>query len=269
MDPKRLTKDLLSGKLPARAEVVALLESGTALLASEPNIVETTSSPKRRFNIVGGEWLMVEGGGEAPTSSFIDGEIPVSCLTHLILIFSLDVQQLPLNSTRIHSPPDIHGQYFDLTGGVISKCGEPSATNGYLFNGDFVDRGSWGVECFLTLLSWKLAFPTDVYLTRGNHESEAMTSRYGFREECIFKYDSEIYKLFLRAFCALPLGLVLDSKVLALHGGLFSSDGVTLKDLNKVNRFQEPPHTRGSLMMEVTQSQIVFLAKSIQKSVRI
>jgi hypothetical protein len=93
--------------------------------------------------------------------------------------------------------PDIHGQFWDLTGGVLAKCGEPSPENGYLFNvrveysifcvlvftpphrrtnpptfhifqGDFVDRGSWGVECFLTLLSWKLKYPKDVFMTRGS-----------------------------------------------------------------------------------------------------
>ncbi len=104
---------------------------------------------------------------------------------------------------------DIHGQFFDLVGGIFATCGEPGPENAFLFNGDFVDRGNWGVECFLTLLSWKLKYPTHFFLTRGtvrnppppcpytrksqpslrratgNHESEAMTSRYGFREECV------------------------------------------------------------------------------------
>jgi hypothetical protein len=62
----------------------------------------------------------------------------------------------------------------------------------------------------------------------------------------------QMYHLFLRAFRALPLGLVLDSRVLVLHGGLFSKDGVTLEDLNTINRFREPGHDRGDLMMEVS-----------------
>jgi hypothetical protein len=66
----------------------------------------------------------------------------------------------------------------------------------------------------------------------------------------------EMYQLFLRAFCALPLGLVLDSKVLAIHGGLFSKDGVTLKDINAIDRFHEPGHDRGDLMMEVRPSSL-------------
>ena len=34
--------------------------------------------------------------------------------------------------------------------------GNPAEDNFFLFNGDFVDRGSYGVECFLALLCWKL-----------------------------------------------------------------------------------------------------------------
>lgn len=40
---------------------------------------------------------------------------------------------------------DIHGQLSDLVH-LMNHNGLPSATNKYIFNGDFVDRGFQGVE---------------------------------------------------------------------------------------------------------------------------
>lgn len=39
----------------------------------------------------------------------------------------------------------------------------------------------------------------------------------------------------------MPLGYILNKKVLVLHGGLPSRDGVKLDELKKIDRFREPP----------------------------
>jgi hypothetical protein len=41
-----------------------------------------------------------------------------------------------------------------------------------------------------------------------------------------------------KVFNALPLAMCLNGRVLVLHGGLFSQDGVTLDDIRKVDRFK-------------------------------
>ena len=64
--------------------------------------------------------------------------------------------------------------------------GLPSADNPYLFNGDFVDRGSFSVEVIFTLLGWQVLEPACMHLSRGNHESHSMNKMYGFDGEVCF-----------------------------------------------------------------------------------
>jgi serine/threonine-protein phosphatase 5 len=77
---------------------------------------------------------------------------------------------------------DIHGQYYDLLN-IFSINGLPSDTNPCLFNGDYVDRGSFSVEVILLLFAFKLLYPRHVFLNRGNHETQNMNKVYGFEGE--------------------------------------------------------------------------------------
>jgi serine/threonine-protein phosphatase 5 len=61
---------------------------------------------------------------------------------------------------------DIHGQYYDLLN-IWDMNGYPSEEKPYLFNGDFVDRGSFSVEVILALLVWKVRYPNSMFLVRG------------------------------------------------------------------------------------------------------
>ena len=137
---------------------------------------------------------------------------------------------------------DIHGQFYDLLK-IFDVCGYPSETNPYLFNGDFVDRGSFSVECIITLLCFKLLYPKHFYLARGNHESRNLNKVYGFEQEVISKYDSTVYESFIRLFYSLSLAHCINHEILIVHGGLFSKDGVTLEDIRKIKRFREVPES--------------------------
>eukprot|EP00164_Ancoracysta_twista_P006672 GFYU01009329.1.p1 GENE.GFYU01009329.1~~GFYU01009329.1.p1 ORF type:complete len:491 (-),score=135.40 GFYU01009329.1:512-1984(-) len=135
---------------------------------------------------------------------------------------------------------DVHGQFYDLMN-IFELNGLPSDENPYLFNGDFVDRGSWSVEVILTLLAFKVVYPTGLYMTRGNHESNNMNKMYGFEGEVKAKYEEQMMGVFEWLFCLLPLAFVLEKKVFVCHGGLFSKDGVTLDDIEKIDRNRQPP----------------------------
>lgn len=133
---------------------------------------------------------------------------------------------------------DVHGQYYDLLK-LLSVGGSPDATK-YLFLGDFVDRGAFSVECLLLLLSLKIRFKDSIFLLRGNHECRQMTAAFNFRAEVLDKYDQDVYNLIMDLFDCLPISAIINGKFIALHGGI-SPDLKTLSDLNKMDRFKEPP----------------------------
>jgi serine/threonine-protein phosphatase 5 len=138
---------------------------------------------------------------------------------------------------------DTHGQFYDLCN-IFNIGGLPSSTNPYLFNGDFVDRGSFSFEVVMVLLAWKLANPSCIHLTRGNHESSIMNKMYGFEGEVKHKMkDDRIMNLFKSVFNSIPLAAVVGGKVFVVHGGLSTQRGVTLADIRALNRDREPPST--------------------------
>ena len=90
---------------------------------------------------------------------------------------------------------DIHGQYYDLVN-IFKINGNPSEENPYLFNGDFIDRGSFSVEVIILMLAWKVCFPQHFFMSRGNHEAKQLNKMYGFEGEVKAKYDVKTYDLF-------------------------------------------------------------------------
>lgn len=145
---------------------------------------------------------------------------------------------------------DTHGQFFDLLE-IFRLNGYPTASHYYLFNGDFVDRGSWSTEIALLLYAYKWLYPNAFFLNRGNHETDDMNRVYGFEGECKAKYTDRVFKLFSESFSALPLATLIGNKYLTLHGGLFSDDKISLDDIRKLNRHQQRQPGQQGLMMEM------------------
>jgi serine/threonine-protein phosphatase 5 len=150
----------------------------------------------------------------------------------------------PPGAPHVNVCGDTHGQLYD-TLNVFKLAGAPSPTNPFVFNGDFVDRGSFSVENVLMLFAWKLLLPDSVHLTRGNHETRNMNLMYGFSGEVKAKYDAQTMDLFAEVFQAIPLAVCVDRRVLILHGGLFQQDGVKLDEIARIDRFREPPEGGG------------------------
>lgn len=124
---------------------------------------------------------------------------------------------------------DLHGQLHDVLF-LLRDAGFPADNRFFVFNGDYVDRGAWGLETFLLLLAWKVFMPHRVYLLRGNHESKYCTSVYGFEQEVLTKYGGSgkhVYRKCLGCFEGLPLASIIARRVYTAHGGLFRGTAVT------------------------------------------
>ncbi|KAL1641532.1 serine/threonine protein phosphatase Pzh1 [Diplodia intermedia] len=124
------------------------------------------------------------------------------------------------------SPPvkivgDVHGQYTDLIR-MFEMCGFPPSSN-YLFLGDYVDRGKQSLETILLLLCYKLKFPENFFLLRGNHECANVTRVYGFYDECKRRCNVKVWKAFVDTFNTLPIAAIVAGKIFCVHGGLSPS----------------------------------------------
>ncbi|KAL8287467.1 hypothetical protein RQP46_003325 [Phenoliferia psychrophenolica] len=141
------------------------------------------------------------------------------------------------------SPPvkivgDVHGQYSDLIR-LFEMCGFPPSAN-YLFLGDYVDRGKQSLETILLLLCYKIKYPENFFLLRGNHECANVTRVYGFYDECKRRCNIKIWKTFIDVFNCLPIAAVVAQKIFALHGGLSPSLS-SMDDIRRISRPTDVP----------------------------
>ncbi|CAN1840921.1 Serine/threonine-protein phosphatase PP1 isozyme 1, partial [Linum perenne] len=113
---------------------------------------------------------------------------------------------------------DIHGQYSDLLR-IFENAGFPPRAN-YLFLGDYVDRGKQSLETICLLMAYKIKYPENMFLLRGNHECASLNRIYGFYDECKRRYSVRLWKLFTDSFNCLPVAALIEEKILCMHGGL-------------------------------------------------
>jgi serine/threonine-protein phosphatase PP1 catalytic subunit len=154
------------------------------------------------------------------------------------------------------SKGDIHGQYYDLLR-LFEYGGFPPEAN-YLFLGDYVDRGKQSLETICLLLAYKIKYPENFFILRGNHECASINRIYGFYDECVYsivsdntlsyaksgkrRYNIKLWKTFTDCFNCLPIAAIIDEKIFTMHGGL-SPDWQSMEQIRRVMRPTDVPDT--------------------------
>ena len=129
---------------------------------------------------------------------------------------------------------DVHGQFYDLLR-ILEFGGYPPDAN-YLFLGDYVDRGKQSLETICLLLAYKIKYPENFFMTRGNHECSSINRIYGFYDECKKRFSIKLWKTFTDCFNCLPVAAILDDKIICMHGGL----GPDLDKIDRIRNIMRP-----------------------------
>eukprot|EP00440_Ansanella_granifera_P043572 gb/GFBE01047228.1/.p1 GENE.gb/GFBE01047228.1/~~gb/GFBE01047228.1/.p1 ORF type:complete len:186 (+),score=57.78 gb/GFBE01047228.1/:1-558(+) len=129
--------------------------------------------------------LEVKGGKPGKLVQIPEGQVKALC-TAARTVFLEQSGLLELEAP-LKICGDVHGQYHDLLR-LFEYGGFPPESN-YLFLGDYVDRGKQSLETIILLFSYKVKYPENFFLLRGNHECASITRIYGFYDECKRRYN--------------------------------------------------------------------------------
>jgi serine/threonine-protein phosphatase PP1 catalytic subunit len=177
--------------------------------------------------------LGLRGSPPGTMASLSDSEIRLLCARARPILLEQQPSLLELEAP-IKICGDIHGQYTDLLR-LFEYGGFPPVSN-YLFLGDYVDRGKQSIETICLLLAYKIQYPENFFILRGNHESASINRIYGFYDECKRRYSIKLWKVFSDVFNCLPAAALVDEKILCMHGGLSPE----LKSLQQIVNISRP-----------------------------
>ena len=134
---------------------------------------------------------------------------------------------------------DIHGQFHDLL--RIFEFGQYPPLSNYLFLGDYVDRGLNSIETICLLFAYKIKYPNNFFILRGNHESSLVNKTYGFADEIAkIGYSKNIWTNFNDTFDCMPIAAIIDDKIFCIHGGI-SKHLKSLDDIRNIHRPTQVP----------------------------
>lgn len=69
-------------------------------------------------------------------------------------------------------------------------------------------------------MAYKIKYPENFFLLRGNHECQTINRIYGFYDECKRRYSIRLWKVFSANFNLMPVAALIDDKIFCMHGGL-------------------------------------------------
>lgn len=129
---------------------------------------------------------------------------------------------------------DVHGQFPDLIRAF--EMGGPLPKKNYLFLGDYVGRGTNSIETISYLFALKVKYPGNIWLLRGNHETEEISRTDGFFQEFLDRRMEDTWYSFTEAFRWLPISAVIGRRIFCVHGGISPE----LKDIKQIEKLKRP-----------------------------
>ena len=142
-------------------------------------------------------------------------------------ILKREEKLIELKSGRAIFVGDTHGD-FEASQRVMDR--HLKSGNKIVFLGDYVDRGPQSEENINYLLQLKRAYPEDLFLLMGNHETHGINRFYpaDFWE----RLNDELYQRYASTLLKLPLAVSTGNGIIALHGALPEVEDV--KDINNI-----------------------------------
>ena len=156
-----------------------------------------------------------------------------------------NIQEFDLKSDNCVVVGDLHGHFDDLVS-ILCRFNIPGKSHYFVFNGDWVDRGSDQIEVILTIFYAFILYPNRVILNRGNHEDPQQNSHWMYSpclKETTDKYfdnfASIVYQKLDEVFSNLPLACIINNsaqnqRIFVVHGGI--NKNLDLKVINQLDR---------------------------------
>ena len=89
-------------------------------------------------------------------------------------------------------------------------------------------------------MAYKVKYPENFFVLRGNHECASINRIYGFYDECKRRYNIKMWKKFQDTFNVLPFAAVVDEKIFCVHAGL-SPDLNSPEQIKRITRPTDVP----------------------------
>ena len=93
-------------------------------------------------------------------------------------------------------------------------------------------------------MAYKVKYPENFFMLRGNHECASINRIYGFYDECKRRYNIKMWKKFQDVFNVLPFAAIVDEKIFCVHAGL-SPDLNSPEQIKRISRPTDVPDSGG------------------------
>jgi hypothetical protein len=201
--------------------------------------------------------ILREFNPQSGKAFLVDDSKFVTCLESLCndlkVIFKAEKRLIKINSPA-YVLSDICGHLPSLLSLETTLWNRfPLLLANYVFLGNNLMAGQWGVECIVYLIAFKVMFPHKVFLLRGRQEVKIASNP--FNAECLAKYgDSNgqrIHDCITSVFESMPIALTVDETVFCVNSGIPNTKSKVIPELNNMKEITEKTNLETTLLWQV------------------